>query len=90
MTRLAAQRLIRGQTNFIKMLWKFNSVYNPKLQIADHQQPVKYEISLPPAHVDKVADRSSLYVHAAGGRTGRQIDDTTEQFVETTRMGAGI
>jgi hypothetical protein len=45
---------------------------------------------LPPAHVDKIADRTSLYVHAAGGRAGRQIDDTTEQFVETTRMGAGI
>ena len=88
--RLAAQRLLRGQTNFIKMLWKFNSVYNPKLQIADHKQPVKYEIALPPAHVDKVADRSSLYLHAAGGRAARQIDDATEQFVETTRMGAGI
>ena len=88
--RLALERLLHGQTNFIKMLWKFNSVYNPKLQIADHQQPVKYEITLPPAHVDKVADRTSLYVHAAGGRAGRQIDDTTEQFVETTRMGAGI
>ena len=88
--KLAAQRLIRGQTNFIKMLWKFNSVYNPKLQIADHQKPVKYEISLPPAHVDTVADRTSLYLHAAAGRAGRQIDDTTEQFVETTRMGAGI
>jgi hopanoid C-3 methylase HpnR len=88
--KLAAQRLIRGQTNFIQMLWKFNSVYNPKLQIADHQQPVKYEITLPPAHVDKIADRTSLYVHAAGGRAGRQIDDTTEEFVETTRMGAGI
>ena len=86
---LAAQRLLHGQTNFVKMLWKFNSVYNPKLQIADHQQPVKYEISLPPAHVEKIADRHSLYVHSAGGRTGRQIDDHTEQFVEATRMGAG-
>ena len=84
------ERLLRGQTNFIKMLWKFNSVYNPKLQIADHKQPVKYEISLPPAHVDKVADRSSLYLHAAGGRAARQIDDATEHFVETTRMDAGI
>src|SRR6202048_998782 len=35
---LAVGRLLRGQTNFVRMLWKFNSVYNPKLQIADHQQ----------------------------------------------------
>ena len=88
--KLALGRLLHGQTNFIKMLWKFNSVYNAKLQIADHRQPVNYEISLPPEHVDKVADRTSLYLHAAVGRSSRQIDDQTEQFVETTRMGAGI
>lgn len=88
--RLALERLLHGQTNFIKMLWKFNRVYNPKLQLADHRQPVKYEISLPPEHVEKIADRTSLYVHAAGGRAGREIDDTTEQFVEATRMGAGV
>ena len=45
---LAVGRLLRGQTNFVRMLWKFNSVYNPKLQLADHQQPVRYEISPPP------------------------------------------
>jgi hypothetical protein len=83
---LAVDRLLHGQTNFVKMLWKFNSVYNPNLQISDHQQPVKYEISLPPDHVDKV-DRQSLYIHNAKGRHGRQIDSTTEAFVESTRMG---
>ncbi len=30
------------------MIWKFNSVYRPDLQLADHQQPTKYEIGLPP------------------------------------------
>jgi hopanoid C-3 methylase HpnR len=84
---LAAARLIRGQTNFIKMLWKFNSVYNPDLQIADHQQPVQYEISLPSAPSDRV-DRQSMYIHAARGRSGRQIDNSTEKFVDETRMGA--
>jgi hopanoid C-3 methylase len=84
---LAAARLIRGQTNFVKMLWKFNSVYNPELQIADHQQPVKYQISLPPAPSDRV-DRQSMYIHTARGRVGRQIDNSTEQFVNETRMGA--
>ena len=84
---LAAARLIRGQTNFVKMLWKFNSVYNPELQIADHEQPVKYQISLPPAPSDRV-DRQSMYIHTARGRVGRQIDNPTEQFVNKTRMGA--
>jgi hopanoid C-3 methylase len=69
------------------MLWKFNSVYNPKLQLADHQQPVKYEISPPPEREEHIA-RGALYVHAPGGRKGRQIDTATEEFVEATRMGA--
>ena len=29
--RIAAGHLMRGQTNFMKMLWKFNSVYDPEL-----------------------------------------------------------
>jgi hopanoid C-3 methylase HpnR len=85
---LAADRLLHGQTNFVKMLWKFNSVYNPNLQISDHRQPVKYEISLPLGQQGKV-DRQSLYIHSAKGRQGRQIDSATEEFVESTRMGAG-
>src|SRR5580700_4285093 len=84
---LAVERLLRGQTNFIRMLWKFNSVYNPKLQIADHQQPVRYEISPPPEWEERIA-RGALYVHGAGGRKGRDIDNATEAFVEATRMGA--
>src|ERR1700741_3853756 len=84
---LAVERLLHGQTNFVKMLWKFNSVYNPNLQIEDHRQPVKYEITLPPDQHDKV-DRKSLYIHTAKGRQGRQIDASTEAFVDATRMGA--
>jgi hypothetical protein len=68
------------------MLWKFNGVYNPKLQIADHNQPVKYEISLPPARSEQF-NRQSMYIHSVRGRDGRQIDHATEQFVESTRMG---
>src|SRR5260221_2409340 len=83
---LAVDRLIRGQTNFLRMLWKFSSVYNPELQLADHSQPVKYEISLPPVRSEKL-DRQSLYIHSARGRSGREIDHATEQFVESTRMG---
>jgi len=84
---LAVERLLHGQTNFVKMLWKFNSVYNPNLQIEDHRQPVKYEITLPPDQQEKI-DRKSLYIHTAKGRQGRQIDASTEAFVDATRMGA--
>jgi hypothetical protein len=59
--KVAAGHLLRGQTNFIKMLWKFNSVYAPALQLSDHRQPVKYEISLPPAPSGKLVP-TSLYV----------------------------
>jgi hopanoid C-3 methylase HpnR len=46
---LAVRRLLRGQTNFVRMLWKFNSVYNPARQLADHRQPVRYQMRLPAA-----------------------------------------
>jgi hypothetical protein len=29
-----------------------------------------------------------LYIHRSQGRAGRVLDDATEQFVETTRMGS--
>ena len=45
---LAAKLLARGQTNFVRMLWRFNSVFNPQRQIADHRQPVRYQMRLPP------------------------------------------
>ncbi|MGQ0637652.1 MAG: hopanoid C-3 methylase HpnR [Planctomycetaceae bacterium] len=54
--------LSRGQTNFVRMLWKFNSVYNPQRQLADHRQPVRYEMRLPErASLHEV--RNELYVH---------------------------
>lgn len=86
---IAAGHLLRGQTNFVKMLWKFNSVYNPKLQLADHQQPVKYEMALPPDRRESV-DSKLLYIHSARGRQGRALDGSTEQFVEDTRMGVSV
>jgi hopanoid C-3 methylase len=83
--RIAAGHLLRGQTNFVKMLWKFNSVYNPRLQLDDHARRVTYEMPLPPDQVAGIAPRL-LYIHRGQGRAGRGLDDATEQFVETTRM----
>lgn len=84
--RIAAGHLLRGQTNFVKMLWKFNSVYNPQLQLADHARPVHCEMPLPPPPSSTIAPHL-LYIHRAQGRVGRVLDDATEEFVETTRMG---
>jgi hypothetical protein len=82
---ILTHNLARGQTNTLKMLWKFNSVYNPALQLADHRQPVRYQMSLPLEHRDLI-DPRSLYIHPPRGRSGRSIDDATEQFVKQTRM----
>ena len=70
------RHLLRGQTNFLRMIWKFNSVDRPYLQLADHRQPV-VRISLPPPSTATV-ERDALYIHKSGGRSGRQIDHGTK------------
>lgn len=49
---LAARLLFKGQTNFVRMLFKFNGVFNAERLFADHQKPVKYEMHLPGAPAD--------------------------------------
>lgn len=53
------------------MLWRFNKVYNAGRQYADHQQPVRYELPLPPP---RPGHRSDLYIHsrAAAGTGSRR------------------
>lgn len=59
---LSARLLAKGQTNFLRMLWKFNSVYNPGRQMTDHAQPTRYAMRLPePTGLPLV--RNDLYVH---------------------------
>jgi hopanoid C-3 methylase len=60
---MAARFLAKGQTNFVKMLWKFSSVYNAKRQMADHQHEVRYPIALPAATRPKQVDQKLLYIH---------------------------
>jgi hopanoid C-3 methylase HpnR len=84
---IAAGHLLRGQTNFVKMLWKFNSVYNPRLQLADHRRTPQYEMTLPPTRQEHI-DPQLLYILPARGRQGRALDDATEAFVDRSRTGA--
>ena len=67
---ILACQLARGQTNFARMIWKFNSVYNPRRQYADHFREVEYELPLPPPTRVGPRERTELYVHhrAASGR----------------------
>jgi hopanoid C-3 methylase HpnR len=83
---IVCQRLLHGQTNFARMLWRFNSVFDPRLQLADHQREVRYTMSPPPRVTAQRVDMKRLYVHGPGGRRTRRIDDATERFVDQTRM----
>ncbi len=81
--------LLRGQTNFIKMLWNAPRFFNPERQFADHQQEVRYQIALPPAPpANASSNGNGMYIHPPRGRETRAIDNSTEEFVEQTRMGA--
>jgi hopanoid C-3 methylase len=85
-----ARLLLRGQTNFLRGIMNYSKVYNAEKMLADHARPVHYELPLPPrvATDERQAKSSRLYIHAPRGRAGRSIDDSTERFVEATRMGA--
>ncbi|MFD7919332.1 hopanoid C-3 methylase HpnR [Streptomyces sp. NPDC059740] len=74
--RVLGGNLSRGQTNFARMLWKFNRVYNPQRQLADHRRPVRYELPLP-RRLD-VGDRRQLYVHSKPVARGRAAGPSAE------------
>ena len=85
---ILASNLARGQTNTLRMLWKFNSVYNPELQLADHAQPVRYEMTPPPraSRRGRSRDRStstparpSRPVHRRRDRAVRRADPDERQ-----------
>jgi magnesium-protoporphyrin IX monomethyl ester (oxidative) cyclase len=63
-TGIVARHLAHGQTNFIKMIWKFSQVYNADRQYAEHQRPVHYQLPPPAAHPVDKPDRKQLYIHA--------------------------
>jgi hopanoid C-3 methylase len=60
---LVAKLAMQGQTNFAKMLWKFNKVYNPKRQYGDHFREIKYQIRLPEQTGRRPAG-DAMYIHA--------------------------
>ena len=61
---IVAGQLRRRQTNFIKMIWKFNKVYNADRQYSDHFRDVEYHLPPPAEQPVKAPDRKELYIHA--------------------------
>jgi len=59
--KIVSKNLAHGQTNFARMLWKFNKVYNADRQYGDHQMPVTYELPLPDR--EPIQNRKELYIH---------------------------
>lgn len=57
---IICRHLMHGQTNFARMLWRFNRVYNAQRQYADHLEPVRYELPVPE---HRSVGRQELYVH---------------------------
>jgi hopanoid C-3 methylase len=58
----ALRALARGQTNYLRMLWKFGSVYNARRQYGDHGRPVTYALR-PRRPVAGKPSGSQLYIH---------------------------
>jgi magnesium-protoporphyrin IX monomethyl ester (oxidative) cyclase len=44
------------------MLWRFNGVYNPARQLADHRRPVPYQMRLPPYPTNGRVSQKDLFV----------------------------
>src|SRR5213594_799994 len=65
--------LARGQTNFLRSIWKFSRVYNAERQYGDHQRPVTYPMRPPQAPGSARPRPAQLYVHvpSSSGRAGR-------------------
>ena len=55
--------LAHGQTNFVRMLWKFGGVYTAGRLHGDHGREVRYPLRLPEAPAAMKLSRAELYVH---------------------------
>jgi hypothetical protein len=89
LARELMRNLMHGQTNFMRGIMKYNKTYSIDKMLSDHARPVHYELPVAPRPQPNApaAKTSELYIHAHRGRKGRSIDDTTERFVDETRMG---
>jgi hypothetical protein len=61
-SRILAGQLMRGQTNFLQMLFKFSKAYNVDRFYADHFRDVKYSMRRPDEYGKKMKPQD-LLVH---------------------------
>ncbi|HET9060475.1 MAG TPA: hopanoid C-3 methylase HpnR [Acidimicrobiales bacterium] len=61
--RAAGRHLAHGQTNFLRMIWNFQNVYNENRQLQDHWAPTHYELPEPEHVSEGSVERKELYVH---------------------------
>jgi hopanoid C-3 methylase len=66
-TGIVARQLLRGQTNFVKMIWKFDQVYNADRQYAEHQREAQYLLPPPAERPVAAVDRKELFVMSRSG-----------------------
>jgi magnesium-protoporphyrin IX monomethyl ester (oxidative) cyclase len=86
--RIVLGQLLRGQTNFFRMLWKFKQVYNPERQYGEHFQEVHYALTPPPRqHAVVKPQPSELYVHPAKTTPRRETRTLTEPESKRDREG---
>ena len=69
---IVAGQLVRGQTNFLKSLFRFNSVYDHAKLLADHAMPVRYEVPLP-SLVPNRSPKPSMCTRRAADATARSM-----------------
>jgi hopanoid C-3 methylase len=60
---IVARQLLHGQTNFVKMIWKFDQVYNADRQYSEHLREAEYQLRPPVDEPAATFDRRDLYVH---------------------------
>ena len=95
-TGIVARQLLHGQTNFVRMIWKFNQVYNADRQYGEHQRPVEYLLRRRRRRCGRRTGKSCISTPRSGGgpdhvRAGRAARDARPDHrrVERYRGGHG-
>ena len=75
-SKILAGQLVRGQTNFLKMLFKFSKVYNADRFHSDHFKTVDYAMRRPSDYPAKPKVRELLvHLNTERGRAAREASD---------------
>jgi hopanoid C-3 methylase len=87
-TSIVAGQLMRGQTNFVKSLWKFGSQYDVEKLLSDHREETRYPIALPGRKAEKV-DARQLYILRPELVGGAMASDRDRLGLANKGLGGG-